>query len=183
MINGLEEAARDRLTATDGKILSWSDMAVALGLSVAAVRRWVPSWAPCTAKELDDREAQLRELDHPPGEILGGEEAMVVNLTLHALMLRRQDGEMMTLPPGESVARVASTDEVVGTVGGLAVHRMRFGGQVEGVPDPRPGVVYVASLLAAQAAQAQSRHDVYAPGPAIRDAEGRVIGADGLSAV
>jgi hypothetical protein len=106
---------------------------------------------------------------------------MLVNLTPHPLNLRRMDGTTLTLPPSGMVARVASTDRVFGQLDGLAVHQVVLGQEIEGLPDQQDGTYYVCSLLAAQAAKVQGRTDVYAPGPAVRDADGRVIGADGLS--
>jgi hypothetical protein len=106
---------------------------------------------------------------------------MLVNLTPHPLSLRRADGSTLDLPPSGTIARVASSDQVVGLIEGLPLHRMALGQEVQGLPPPQEGTYYIASLLAAQAAKAQGRTDVYAPGPAVRDADGRVVGADGLS--
>jgi len=106
---------------------------------------------------------------------------MLVNLTPHPLSLRQADGSTLDLPPSGTIARVASTDQVVGLIEGLPLHQMVLGQEVQGLPPPQEGTYYVVSLVAAQAAKAQGRWDVLAPGPAIRDEQGRVIGADGLS--
>ncbi|CAB1129540.1 conserved protein of unknown function [Candidatus Hydrogenisulfobacillus filiaventi] len=106
---------------------------------------------------------------------------MILNLTPHALQLRKADGSVLTLPPSGRIARVAAQDVVEGEIEGLLLHRMTLGQEITDLPAPEPGVVYVASLLAAQAAVAMGRSDVFAPGPAIRDADGRIVGADGLS--
>jgi hypothetical protein len=42
-------------------------------------------------------------------------------------------------------------------------------------------VVYVVSTLCAQAPEMAGREDVFAPGEAIRDASGKIIGSQGLS--
>lgn len=55
----------------------------------------------------------------------------------------------------------------------------RFG-EVEGIPEPEPGTIYIVSALAAQAAWAVGRRDVVCPGDPVRDAEGRIIGAASL---
>ena len=52
-------------------------------------------------------------------------------------------------------------------------------GAVLGLPHPRPGVYYIVSALVL--AQVPNRADVFAPGPALRDADGRVVGCVGLS--
>jgi|SRR5579875_231613 len=107
---------------------------------------------------------------------------MIVNLTPHPLSLRRVDGTIADIPASGTVARVVSTDVIQGDLEGLALHHtVLHMSMVTDLPAPRPGVAYVASLLVAQAARAQGRTDVYAPGPAIRDQEGRIVGADGLS--
>jgi len=106
---------------------------------------------------------------------------MLVNLTPHPLSLRQADGSTLDLPPSGTIARVTSSDQVVGQIEGLPLHRMVLGQEIQGLPPPQEGTYYIVSLLAAQAAKAQGRGDVLAPGPAIRDEQGRVIGADGLS--
>lgn len=107
---------------------------------------------------------------------------MIINLTPHAILLRKVDGSVMELPRSERPARVQTRDMIMGDVDGLAVHKMSFEDEIQDLPDPEPDVVYVTSLLVAQRARQLGRADVFAPGPALRDDEGRVIGADGLSA-
>jgi hypothetical protein len=51
---------------------------------------------------------------------------------------------------------------------------------LEGLPEPVEGVLYIASALAARAAWEQGRRDVVCPGDPIRDDEGRVVGAAAL---
>jgi hypothetical protein len=94
--------------------------------------------------------------------------------------VHRSDGTVIELPPSGMVARCATTDEVVDRIDGVEVHAMTLGA-LEGLPESQDGVVYIASLIAAQAARKAGRSDVYAPGPAIRDPDGRVIGCQGLS--
>jgi type VI secretion system secreted protein VgrG len=103
----------------------------------------------------------------------------IVNLTPHPLNLRSVDGEVITVPPSGTVARVAETREQLGQLAGLSVTRASYGA-VEGLPAPEAGKIFVVSALVLVAVP--GRPDVFAPGPAIRDAEGRIIGADGLSA-
>jgi len=102
-----------------------------------------------------------------------------VNLTPHVLHIRRTDGTVLTLPPSGSVARVATETMPMTIVDGILVSRTASG-PVTDLPDPAPHTLYIASTLVAQAAQ---RPDVLAPGPLIRDADGRPVGCDGLSAV
>ena len=58
-------------------------------------------------------------------------------------------------------------------------------GEIEGLPGPEPGIVYVASMLVAARARAQGRTDVASPtsGPAmsVRDASGQIMAVRGLA--
>jgi hypothetical protein len=101
-----------------------------------------------------------------------------VNLTPHAVAVHRSDGTVIELPPSGMVARCATTDEVVDRIDGVEVHAMTLGDLTD-LPDSQEGVYYVTSLIAAQAARRAGRTDVYAPGPAIRDPDGRVGGCRG----
>jgi len=103
---------------------------------------------------------------------------MIVNLTPHEINVVDVDGKVVSIPPSGRVARVAQTREQRGTIDGLAVTYSTFG-DVEGLPAPQAGVIYVVSGLVLSAVP--DRPDVFAPGEAVRDEEGRVIGARGLS--
>ena len=110
----------------------------------------------------------------------------IVNLTPHALNLMPQgpDGPTVTIPPSGQVARCAvdrvQVDTV--TVDGITVpvNQTRFG-QVSGLPDPKPDTIFVVSALVAQAVP--NRPDVFIVDDAIRDEQGRIIGARALAHV
>jgi hypothetical protein len=105
----------------------------------------------------------------------------IVNLTPHALRISVASG-VLELPPSGTVARCAEQREnmLPLRVGGveITVSAASFGA-VEGRPAPEEGVVYVVSALVLAAAP--GRADVFAPGPAVRDADGRIIGCLGLT--
>lgn len=103
---------------------------------------------------------------------------MLRNLTPHELNIFSDDGKVVSIPPSGRVARVAQTREQRGTIDGLAVTYSTFG-DVEELPEPQDGVIYVVSGLVLSAVP--DRADVFAPGEAVRDDAGRVIGARGLS--
>lgn len=103
---------------------------------------------------------------------------MIVNLTPHQINIIADDGKVVSIPPSGQVARVAQTREPRGSIDGITVTYSTFG-DVEGLPDPQDGVIYVVSGLVLSAVP--DRTDVFAPGEAVRDGEGRVIGARGLS--
>jgi len=87
---------------------------------------------------------------------------------------------VLELPPSGELARCATTDTVVATIDGVEIHAVELG-DLQGLPDPQPGVHYVTSLIAAQAARRLGRDDVLVPGPAVRDADGRIVGCHGLA--
>lgn len=109
----------------------------------------------------------------------------IVNLTPHALNLMPNgpDGPVVTIPPSGTVARCATERTLVETVTvdgvTIPVNRTVFG-EVTGLPDPEPGTVYVVSAIVAQAVR---RDDVFIVDNAVRDAEGRIIGARALAKV
>ena len=115
----------------------------------------------------------------------------IVNLTPHPLNLMPEgpDGPTATIPPSGQVARCAVDREQVDTVtvDGITVpvNQTRFG-EVSDLPDPRPGIVfpdtiYVVSALVAQAVP--DRPDVFIVDDAVRDDQGRIIGARALAHV
>ena len=101
----------------------------------------------------------------------------LMNLTPHALNVRKADGTFLELPPSGTVARRSVERIVVGEIDGITIYATKFG-QLEGLPEPSDGTVYIVSALAAQACA--DRHDVLVPGEAIRDDNGRVVGCNGL---
>jgi len=103
-----------------------------------------------------------------------------INLTPHVINVHLPDGKVLELPPSGELARCATTDTVVATIDGVEIHAVELG-DLQGLPDPQPGVHYVTSLIAAQAARRLGRDDVLVPGPAVRDADGRIVGCHGLA--
>lgn len=111
---------------------------------------------------------------------------MIVNLTPHVLNIKLSDGSIVSIAPSGVVARCATEKKVVDwltsgfhpdDVAHIVVRHTTYG-DVSGVPDAKPGTIYVASMLAAQAA---NRADVMFPGEAIRDDKGNIVGCDGLT--
>lgn len=104
----------------------------------------------------------------------------MMNLTPHPIVIRLSGGEDRVLPPAGRVARVSTTEEVVGEVDGAPVVRRVFGA-VEGLPEEGEPCVVSALVLAA----VPGRAGVYAPdtGPtAVRDEQGRVVAVTRLVA-
>ena len=107
----------------------------------------------------------------------------IVNLTPHPLNIKTVDDRIITIQPSGELARVSESREQLPAIehesGNISVTRATYG-KIENLPDPEHGKIFVVSALVL--ARAQGRNDVFAPGVAIRDETGRVIGCDGLSA-
>ena len=127
----------------------------------------------------------------------------IINLTPHSVNFVwepvNEDGSpsgyfetIATISASGQVARVAAkTVPVVETklyLGGtfserpmtiedIPVTTTEFG-EVEGLPDPKPGVVYIVSSLVAQ--RVPERRDVFIPNESVRDSQGRIIGCKSL---
>ncbi len=110
----------------------------------------------------------------------------VVNLTPHALNLMPHgpEGSVVTIPPSGLVARCATSRVQVDTVtvGGITVqvNQTQFGA-VTGLPDPQPDTIFIVSAVVAQAVP--DRLDVFIVDDAVRDEQGRIIGARALAHV
>lgn len=110
----------------------------------------------------------------------------IVNLTPHALNLMPAGptGPVVTIPPSGQVARCAVDRVQVDTVTvngvSIPVNQTRFG-KVSDLPAPRPNTIYVVSALVAQAVP--ERQDVFIVDDAVRDDQGRIIGARALAHV
>ena len=103
------------------------------------------------------------------------------NLTPHMLNIIAADGSTIynIAPEGnDNIARVSSISNIVGTINGINVSRQTFG-KVMGLPDPEDGIVYVVSRMVKD--RVPDRNDVMVPGAPVRDSEGKIIGANGLS--
>ena len=101
------------------------------------------------------------------------------NLTPHAVVLHRDDGSTITLPPSGTVARVRQESTQVGTVDGVPVVTTRPG-PVTGLPafDTDDGAGYVVSALVRLALP--GRIDLFSPADLVRDTAGNVVGCRAL---
>jgi hypothetical protein len=103
---------------------------------------------------------------------------MIVNLTPHDLSVVLADESVCKIPKSGQVARVATKREAARPIGGVQTFRTTYG-EVEGLPDPVDGTVFVVSGMVA--ARCPDRSDVFAPGELVRDGDGNVVGCRGLS--
>ena len=104
---------------------------------------------------------------------------IIINLTPHAISIKKQDGSIINIDPSGSIARCEEYRENAGIMDGIGVTRATYGA-VTGLPEPIVGTIYITSALTLAAVP--NRADVFAPGPAIRDGDGKIIGCDGLTA-
>lgn len=105
-----------------------------------------------------------------------------VNLTPHAVMIRTENGDVITIPPDGMVARVSEIvvecfDKTIDI--GVQCFTRKLG-DVVGVPEPVDNTGYIVSAMVADHPNVRNRDDVYSPGPAIRDDAGRIVGCRGL---
>jgi hypothetical protein len=105
----------------------------------------------------------------------------IKNLTPHPLTIVGENGTLQ-IPPSGRVARISVTrtelDPVI--VDGIKLPvNLPVLGEINDLPAPQAGVIIVVSALVAEAAR---RADVMSPGELVRDVNGVVIGAMGLSA-
>lgn len=108
----------------------------------------------------------------------------IINLTPHKINLMPEGGLVVTIPPSGIVARCTVDRVQVNTVAvdgiTVPVNQTRFG-EVFDLPDPQPDTIYIVSTLVAQAVP--GRRDVFVVDDAVRDDQGRVIGARALAHV
>lgn len=101
----------------------------------------------------------------------------LINLTPHPVVLRTESGDV-TVPLSGTVARVTSTPGVPMDMGlGVPVFSAPVWGEVEGLPAPEEGKVFIVSALVA--ARCGDRHDVVSPGTgpndeAVRNEKGHI---------
>ena len=109
----------------------------------------------------------------------------IVNLTPHTITLLDSHDQPLLLIASSGVARVSAQTTVIGSyfINGTEVPRTHtVYGQIEGLPDPTHGVIYIVSgmIVSALASQGIHRDDVVVPGMQVRDNQGRVIGCRSL---
>lgn len=102
----------------------------------------------------------------------------LMNLTPHPLTFVRETKTDLNLPPVGGPVRVSTTKVEIGEVCGVKLYSTEFG-SVEGLPASEPGTIFIVSRLVVAACP--EREDLFAPDTLVRDNEGRVTGAVGLS--
>lgn len=101
----------------------------------------------------------------------------LINLTPHVINIENANGELIAVQPEEKPARIASTQETV-VQDDLKFNRTIFG-DVENLPDSVDGVIYIVSMVVAQAVK---RGDVVSPdsGSTAERKDGQIVFVRGL---
>jgi hypothetical protein len=86
----------------------------------------------------------------------------------------------ITIPASGIIARCRTERKTVSNVDGIPVTSTIFG-EVEGLPEPKEGTIYIVSSLVAQACK--DRNDVFIPDDTVRDEEGKIIGCRSLGRI
>lgn len=111
----------------------------------------------------------------------------IMNLTPHALTFISANNNMerYIVEPSGVVARVAAHTESIGAIttddGFTIPLTTTVFGEVENLPSPEEGTIYVVSSLVA--GRVPDRKDVYIPNESIRDDKGRIIGCLSLGKI
>ena len=103
----------------------------------------------------------------------------VINLTPHTVVVAADFNSSRVEFPSEGIARVSSTATKVDTVNGIDIVATTYG-EVEGLPEPQEGVVYLVSMVVGQVPAIKLRPDVLCPDTspqaAVRYPNGYIVG-------
>lgn len=109
----------------------------------------------------------------------------IVNLTPHAITFYKGHEPVLTINPSGQVARVSTTLDTIWAFecdGELIPVTTTMFGDVEGLPEPAKGTIYVVSSLVAQRVGSM-RNDIFIPNESVRDERGRIIGCRSLGRI
>ena len=106
---------------------------------------------------------------------------LLVNLTPHAIRVRGDGDEFVTIEPSGIIARASvesSTDRFISINGDAIRLDIESVGDAENIPEPQDNTLYIVSRVVAAAS---GRKDLIVPGKPVRDSEGKTIGVENLS--
>ena len=106
----------------------------------------------------------------------------LVNLTQHDVVIYgAADQVVLHLPASSAVARMRERRHerapIPATAGPIPAFTVGYGEQVDGLPDPQPGLVFVVSRITAAA---RPRADVFFPLDEVRNPQGQIVGCRAL---
>lgn len=91
----------------------------------------------------------------------------LINLTPHDMNIIRSDGGRLMIK-SSGLARVAETSRIVGVVDGAPLKTLEHH-DMQGLPEPKEGTLYIVSTICAQAAWKMGRLDVIYPIEFVRE--------------
>ena len=105
----------------------------------------------------------------------------IVNLTPHALNILKKNGQLRTVEPSGSVVRLKEETEDHGFLDDIEV-TAKYYSSIQGLPEMQEDTIYVVSGIAGTTIWEllPERKDVFIPGPALRNEDGKHIGCKGL---
>ena len=103
-------------------------------------------------------------------DVIIDDKTVFVNLTPHAVVLKKVDGTLETIP-SSGVARVSTSFEVQRIVRGVIVGETTYG-EITGLPEPKEDTLYIVSLPLLKAAP--DRTDLVVPYDCVRNEKGLV---------
>lgn len=109
-------------------------------------------------------------------------EKNIINLTPHTVSIVNGDGETIAQFPSTGLARVASTETVIGMINGIIPLTRTEYGAVEGLPEENGNDIFVVSRVVLNAVREAGvvRSDLVVPGLQVRNEAGLVVGAKAL---
>mgnify|MGYP007030236934 CR=1 FL=1 len=116
--------------------------------------------------------------------ILSGFAVEAENRTPHALSIYDMDKEnVIATIPSSGMVRVSESVHVISDGEGEVpmIEVVRDPSKIEGLPEEVQGRVVIVSDITYQAAKPLGRKDLVKAGPAVRNADGRIIGCQGLA--
>lgn len=113
----------------------------------------------------------------------------IINLTPHEITFYEKNiadhtmAKLLTVQPSGQLARVKSKTVIVslGLPGlPIPVTKTEYG-EVEGLPAPEEGTIYIVSAMVAK--HCPDRNDVYITNESVRDENGRIVGCCSLGKI
>ena len=107
---------------------------------------------------------------------------MIVNLTPHDIHVHidnEDNTDIVTIKKGVKPARVEEQRTPLAVVDGVTIYKKKWL-DIQNLPDPIPGTLYIVSGMVLEAAKLKGRTDCVAPDEFVRDANGVIVGCKGF---
>jgi hypothetical protein len=101
----------------------------------------------------------------------------IINLTPHTI---KELTSNITFIPNGAVARIDEDSIESGSIGAIPLFTKQYR-PIKNLPAPQPDTYYLVNGIVLDQAKQQGRTDCVAPGMAVRDAKGNIIGCNGFT--